>query len=116
MISHAQVVVIGSGIAGDPPSPHALGLDRSRPRPAERTRQRHCLAFSGPLLHALRQSRDDRVTRETIKTFGDVEADTGRSAGFLKIGSLTLVVDPERIDELKPLGPPLAWSRSRSSS
>jgi dimethylglycine dehydrogenase len=105
MRSHARVAVIGGGIAGASVLYHLARLGWTDTILLEQGdladgttwhSAGHCI-----IPYVSRQMT--RFTRESIAVFQGLEAESGRSAGFHEIGSLTLAPTYVRADELKRL-------------
>lgn len=77
----SDVVLIEQGDLGDGTTWHSAG---------------HCIVpyVSRQMTH---------FTRESIAIYQGLEAETGRPAGFMEIGSLTLATTTERVDDLRRL-------------
>jgi dimethylglycine dehydrogenase len=101
----ARVVVIGGGIAGASVLYHLARLGwvdtvlLEQGEVADGTTSHsagHCIV---PFV----SRHMTRFSRASIQLFRDLEIETGRSVGFLEIGSLTLATTTERVEDLKHL-------------
>ncbi len=101
--SHARVVIIGGGIAGCSVAYHLAKLGWTDVVLLERKQ-----LTSGTTWHAAGLIGQLRATANMTKLakysqelYGSLEAETGVATGFKRVGSITLALTDERMEELK---------------
>ena len=101
--SHARVVIIGGGVAGCSVAYHLAKLGWSDVVLLERKK-----LTSGTTWHAAGLIGQLRATANMTKLakysqelYGSLEAETGVATGFKRVGSITLALTNERLEELK---------------
>lgn len=102
-VDHADVVIVGGGVAGCSIAYHLTKLGITDVVLCER-KQLTCGTtwHAAGLVTQLRATRNmTELAKYTGELFAELEAETGQATGFKKVGSLRLATNEERFEELK---------------
>ncbi len=101
--SHAQVVVVGGGIAGASTAYHLTKLGRTEVVLLEQGKLTCGTTWhAAGLVGQLRSTRNaTRMSRYGIELYSTLEAETGLATGWKQCGSLNVAKTPERLKLLK---------------
>ncbi len=101
--AHASVVVIGGGVMGCSTLYHLAKLGLGDAVLLERNQLTSGTTWhSAAQVRALRSSRNmTDLIRYSIDLYGQLEAETGQSTGWINKGSLSIATTPERLTHIK---------------
>src|SRR3982750_662585 len=101
--SHAQVVIVGGGIAGASTAYHLTKLGITDVVLLERRRLTCGTTWhAAGLVGQLRATRNlTELAKYTADLYHSLEAETGQATGFRQNGSISVAQSPARFEELK---------------
>lgn len=100
---HASVVVIGGGIMGTSVLYHLAKMGVGDAVLLERNKlTSRTTSHSAAQMRALRHSRNPtRMIQYSVELYARLEAETGRSVGWIQTGSLSIATTPDRLTHVR---------------